>query len=316
MMIQIRRSNLLCLVPGLVLVSFILFLAHSPQPAGLSEEVRPASEHLRTEQLRFRRKHPVIPLPEDFKLQEGSSVVTKVLRNLKSGYGCSSDEGESWASVGKDREWGLVFVDHAPGERRSADIVKLLPRTKVMVVHDTQQPSYKWPKNWADRRSFTDTVGGVGTTLLQGDLDKDGKLFDKIVAAVRTDSALNKEKEAVANSLNPDKAPYHDYGTHLHLLLVAASVVVEEGPGDLLEMGAGLFSTAELHKILENEKGGDRMLISADADFTWLQKLMDQYTCEFHQFLLIPVYTDLASCRATSQPQISEKDARLLGLST
>ena len=37
------------------------------------------------------------------------------------------------------REWGLVFVDQAPGERRRRDIKRLRKLARVFVVHDTSQ---------------------------------------------------------------------------------------------------------------------------------------------------------------------------------
>lgn len=38
--------------------------------------------------------------------------------------------------------WGLVFIDHRPGERRKDDILRLKDRAQVIVVHDSQEPGY------------------------------------------------------------------------------------------------------------------------------------------------------------------------------
>jgi hypothetical protein len=38
--------------------------------------------------------------------------------------------------------WSVGFVDHAPGERRVADIQRLAYRAELVVVHDTEDPAY------------------------------------------------------------------------------------------------------------------------------------------------------------------------------
>jgi hypothetical protein len=49
---------------------------------------------------------------------------------------------QEWDRIGGDRRWGVVFVDHRPGERRVVDIRRLRSRAEVFVVHDTEEPSY------------------------------------------------------------------------------------------------------------------------------------------------------------------------------
>lgn len=49
-----------------------------------------------------------------------------------------------WDEVGNDRHWGVVFVDHRPGERRVVDIQRLRSNADIIVVHDTEQPSYNY----------------------------------------------------------------------------------------------------------------------------------------------------------------------------
>lgn len=41
-----------------------------------------------------------------------------------------------------DEHWDVVFVDHAPGERRIIDIARLKDNCKYIVVHDSQSPAY------------------------------------------------------------------------------------------------------------------------------------------------------------------------------
>jgi hypothetical protein len=38
--------------------------------------------------------------------------------------------------------WSAALVDHAPAERRIVDIQRLVNRAQVLVVHDTEDPSY------------------------------------------------------------------------------------------------------------------------------------------------------------------------------
>lgn len=47
-----------------------------------------------------------------------------------------------WDTIGTDRYWGVVFIDHRPGERRRIDINRLRKYADIIVVHDTQEPSY------------------------------------------------------------------------------------------------------------------------------------------------------------------------------
>lgn len=49
---------------------------------------------------------------------------------------------EDWDDIPIDREWGLAFVDHHPNTRRKEDIRRLTNLARVIVVHDTEEPSY------------------------------------------------------------------------------------------------------------------------------------------------------------------------------
>jgi hypothetical protein len=49
-----------------------------------------------------------------------------------------------WDAIGNDQEWGVVFVDHRPGERRKIDVEKFKNSAQIIVVHDTQQPTYEY----------------------------------------------------------------------------------------------------------------------------------------------------------------------------
>lgn len=50
-----------------------------------------------------------------------------------------------WDEIGKDEDdIGVVFVDNRPGERRKDDIRRFANRAKIVVVHDTEAPSYEY----------------------------------------------------------------------------------------------------------------------------------------------------------------------------
>lgn len=41
-----------------------------------------------------------------------------------------------------DEKWSVIFVDHAPGERRIVDMAALADTTEYMLVHDSETGSY------------------------------------------------------------------------------------------------------------------------------------------------------------------------------
>lgn len=44
----------------------------------------------------------------------------------------------------RQSRWSLAFVDHAPAERRIDDIAWLASRADVVVIHDTEDPTYRY----------------------------------------------------------------------------------------------------------------------------------------------------------------------------
>lgn len=41
-------------------------------------------------------------------------------------------------------DWSVIFIDHAPAERRIVDIEELADRAEFIVVHDTEDPTYNY----------------------------------------------------------------------------------------------------------------------------------------------------------------------------
>jgi hypothetical protein len=54
----------------------------------------------------------------------------------------SNPKPSKWDHVGNEMEWGVVFIDHRPGERRKVDIERFRDKAEIIVVHDTDEESY------------------------------------------------------------------------------------------------------------------------------------------------------------------------------
>ena len=123
------------------------------------------------------------------------------------------------------------------------------------MVHDTNQNDAIWPKDWlatrhgshpvwAGRRIFTDPRPGVWTSLIQGDLDEDGEVFDEVVNIFNDGVKV----EEFWKEFNPGGS---GWGSHVRLLAAAALAT----GGDVLELGTGHFSTPLLHRIVQKQAG-------------------------------------------------------------
>ena len=57
----------------------------------------------------------------------------------------------NWDELPVDRHWGIVFIDHKPGERRSVDIKRFANSADYIVIHDTEpehEKEYQLSKIW------------------------------------------------------------------------------------------------------------------------------------------------------------------------
>lgn len=45
---------------------------------------------------------------------------------------------ENWDDARIEKKWGLAFIDHAPADRRAADVIRLADLAQIIVVHDTE----------------------------------------------------------------------------------------------------------------------------------------------------------------------------------
>ena len=48
-----------------------------------------------------------------------------------------------WDDIG-NQKWGVVFIDHRPGERRKIDIERFSNLADIIVVHDTEEMGYQY----------------------------------------------------------------------------------------------------------------------------------------------------------------------------
>lgn len=72
-----------------------------------------------------------------------------------------------WDAIGSDTHWGVVFVDHRPGERRAVDIARLRHQADIIVAHDTQEAGYQYEPVFATfKYRYTYERYAVQTTLV------------------------------------------------------------------------------------------------------------------------------------------------------
>lgn len=74
------------------------------------------------------------------------------------------------------KAYDIALIDHAPGERRRVDMLRLLDRVKVFVVHDTQPSAdgygYFFSHIWHHFQYLNhDTIDGVRTTVASNTVD-------------------------------------------------------------------------------------------------------------------------------------------------
>jgi len=78
-----------------------------------------------------------------------------------------------WDELGNEVErWGVVFIDHRPGERRAIDIVRFANKADIIVVHDTETASYNYePVLNTFKYRYNYKRYNVYTTLVSNNID-------------------------------------------------------------------------------------------------------------------------------------------------
>jgi predicted SPOUT superfamily RNA methylase MTH1 len=78
---------------------------------------------------------------------------------------------ELWDNVG-NQTWGVVFVDHRPGERRTVDIKRFSNKSDIIVVHDTEYIGYGYESVFSDfKYRFDYKRYNTYTTLVSNSVD-------------------------------------------------------------------------------------------------------------------------------------------------
>ena len=142
-------------------------------------------------------------------------------------------------------------MDNRPASKRGPNALRLVTRAEIVVTHDTNVNDAVWPKDWwesrktghqvwAGRKVFTDKRG-PWACVIQGDLDKTGAVFDKVVQIFKSGAVKKYE-----DKLNPTNS---NWGSHVGVLAAAALST----KGDILELGTGFFSTPLLHQMVQEE---------------------------------------------------------------
>jgi hypothetical protein len=90
---------------------------------------------------------------------------------------CATENWDTLVYLAAGERRGLIFIDHAPGERRHLDAIALANAADVLVLHDTEEGgggNYQWSKAWPHfkyRLNYNRTGGGAGATLVSNKID-------------------------------------------------------------------------------------------------------------------------------------------------
>lgn len=90
-----------------------------------------------------------------------------------------ADNYEEFDELIRSGKWDVVFIDHAPAERRNFEIEKVT-NAKFVVVHDTHDPAYEYEKVFPlFKDKFTYTLETPWTTVLS---NKEGlSIFNELL---------------------------------------------------------------------------------------------------------------------------------------
>lgn len=239
---------------------------------------------------------------------------------------------ELWDCLGSDRSWGVVFVDLMPLSLRAEVVRRMLPRSHLVVLHDSQANYLGYPADyvshrsrWEGRKSKTHiAVGDAGedvlTTIIQGDLDLQAKYAHMYWYSLTTFlRESHQEFEDLARLANPRSSAE---GSHVKFLAAAVLLTV----GDVLELGTGLASTELIHSLVEAEfkelnalrEAGEvreqhRAVVSVDSDSDWIARF-HEFSKPWHQFVLLPVYSHGTACSQEAGPATPQNSTSSLAV--
>lgn len=86
---------------------------------------------------------------------------------------------EKWEDLAiPTKEFGLIFVDHRPGERRKVDIARFAETKALVIVHDSQEMSYGYEEAFSKYKYRLDYKRfPVHTTILSNELNVEKFVF-------------------------------------------------------------------------------------------------------------------------------------------
>ena len=111
---------------------------------------------------------------------ENNDTFYEFARTFRSGLH-SVKKIENWDTMDFKRHWGVVFIDHAPGQRRHKDIMNFKDSADYIVIHDTEprgEKVYHYSRVWKyfkykyDFTDFTTHTTVVSNLYSLDDFDK------------------------------------------------------------------------------------------------------------------------------------------------
>lgn len=77
---------------------------------------------------------------------------------------------KDWDAVSRRQHFGVVFLDHAPANRRAVDAINLKDKADIIVIHDSQATDceldgvwqhFKYRHDWGPCKPFTTVVSNT-----------------------------------------------------------------------------------------------------------------------------------------------------------
>lgn len=107
-----------------------------------------------------------------------------------------------WNSIDTKTHRGLVFVDHAPAERRGPDAIRFKDSADYIIMHDTEKPddygydevwpNFKYSYTWKECRPWVSVVSNTkDLSWLESANGKSNKLSDLLTVVYYTSSREN-----------------------------------------------------------------------------------------------------------------------------
>lgn len=203
----------------------------------------------------------------------------------------------SWGNIGIHNLWGLVFIDHAPGEDRKKAISRLRNNADILVIHDTEFHGYEYKSIATTFKYHTNITHITPETGVLSDSIDVTQLFPPQISTpvFRKPDFFSEQTRYSSRKKRPKKIPPTNAQT---ITRYTAPTISSEGlnycshidpivraglktHGPILEIGCGNVSTSILGAISDQYH---RPLVSLDPCIAWLQ-FFSPYTTPLHTFV-------------------------------